>query len=840
MGHGKLRQLLLLLTATVTRFPRLTVLVASLAAMTSLTWMLRDVQMRTQRHDLVSPQNPSQKRWLQFRKAYDSRDEIVLVVCGRRPADIEATIDSIDTFLRAHPEDYRYPIARLETGSLRAKAWYWAPQETIDSLLRTLRQAGARSADELWAVLSELPDEATVGADALAGYQYLQPGRIAIASCQPARQVDGLTPDMGPFDRLRRLATELEAQREVRVGLTGLPVIESDEMTISQHDSRRAAAASFAGVAALAWICFGGARYPSLALLALAIGLAWACGLLMGTIGHLNILTASFGIILIGLGIDFAVHYLLRYRHYRRRGIGPRQAVLLTAAQTGPAIATGAATTAAAFYATCWTPFAGVAELGWIAGCGVLCCLAAALLVLPAMLLLTDQTDGQRSTRIQPAGVICWAKGGYGLLTICWKRPRWVFSILVVGTLAIPVATWHRDADPHANRFPWYDFNLLNLQARNLPSVQWERLLLQTGSQSNWFAVCEAKSRDQAQRMQHELEKLPAVARVDNPWNWLPDAANVRQKQLWELAWWIGNAQRQSGPAAARQNRQAIAPAAWWEGTGRLQSAIGMHRHRGDSRFERAAQLKSSLLLPPPVLEDLPEAVRQRFVSRNGHVALRVYPREDIWQMPALERFVRQLQQVDPWATGQPVQTYYGSRQMLQSYLHAAIYSAIAVFLLLWWQYQRLDSLFWAALPTVVSFGQLLLLLRYLGISLNPANIIALPLIIGIGIDDAVHVVHEMRGRRTSWPSQATAGGILLTSLTSVIGFGSLALARHQGLSSLGLVVSLGVACCCVNSLLLLPALMRWRQAEKAGAGQSFGRSSSPGKSEIGRLLSAD
>jgi predicted exporter len=213
-----------------------------------------------------------------------------------------------------------------------------------------------------------------------------------------------------------------------------------------------------------------------------------------------------------------------------------------------------------------------------------------------------------------------------------------------------------------------------------------------------------------------------------------------------------------------------------------------------------------------PILADLPPAIRTRFVGQHGTHLLRVYARGDIWQRETLQRFVRQIRQVDPNVTGPPLHAYQASHQMLHSYLQAGVWSAVGVCLVLVWHLRRLSWVLLAALPTVLGMVQLFGLLGWLQIPLNPANIIVLPLIIGIGIDDGVHVVHELRRSPASVGlSGPTTTGIVITSLTSMVGFGSLIFARHEGLRSLGRVVALGIACCMVTSAVLLPCLVRLR-----------------------------
>jgi len=176
-----------------------------------------------------------------------------------------------------------------------------------------------------------------------------------------------------------------------------------------------------------------------------------------------------------------------------------------------------------------------------------------------------------------------------------------------------------------------------------------------------------------------------------------------------------------------------------------------------------------------------------------------------------MEQFVADVRSVDPRATGNPLQTYEASRQMKRSYVQAAWYALAAILLVLYLDFRTIRHTMLAMLPVGLGMLQLFGILGILEIAINPANMIVLPLILGIGIDDGVHVVHDFRRRSGAYRmSPSTASAVLITSLTTMVGFGSLMIASHQGLQSLGRVLTIGVSCCLFTSLVMLPALLAW------------------------------
>ncbi|OHB86096.1 MAG: hypothetical protein A2V98_26075 [Planctomycetes bacterium RBG_16_64_12] len=235
------------------------------------------------------------------------------------------------------------------------------------------------------------------------------------------------------------------------------------------------------------------------------------------------------------------------------------------------------------------------------------------------------------------------------------------------------------------------------------------------------------------------------------------------------------------------------------------------HRMAGDL-LSRLHTLRIMANPEPPQLTDLPAGLVNRFVAKDGKkFLLQIYSKGDIWDMEAMEKFVADVRSVDPRATGNPLQTYEASRQMKRSYIQAAWYALAGILLALFLDFRSIRYTLLAMLPLGLGMAQMFGLLGILDIALNPANMIVLPLILGIGIDNGVHIVHDFRRRNGPYRiSASTASAVLLCSLTTMVGFGSLMIASHRGLQSLGRVLTIGVSCCLFSSLVMLPALLAW------------------------------
>lgn len=288
--------------------------------------------------------------------------------------------------------------------------------------------------------------------------------------------------------------------------------------------------------------------------------------------------------------------------------------------------------------------------------------------------------------------------------------------------------------------------------------------------------------------------------------------------------------------------------------------------------LHRQFQMLAAISNPRPVSpQDFPEALRSRFVSKTGEWLVRVYPSSQIWDEVPLRNFVEDVRTVDAEATGTPLQNYEAAGQMQESYMNASMYALAAILLVLlmdglelgpmlislisplivlglWFTLARNSGIelkpmwmlglyvcitfmvaavfdlssvrntFVAMLPPALGLLLVFGIMALAGIELNPANLIVLPLIMGIGVDEGVLVIHDYRMQKKRYEVGAsTINSVTLTSVTSIIGFGSMMIASHQGLVSLSSVLTLGVATCLFISLVMLPAMLTWLSRSRFG-----------------------
>jgi predicted RND superfamily exporter protein len=211
----------------------------------------------------------------------------------------------------------------------------------------------------------------------------------------------------------------------------------------------------------------------------------------------------------------------------------------------------------------------------------------------------------------------------------------------------------------------------------------------------------------------------------------------------------------------------------------------------------------------PLTEEGLPRTLKSRFIGRNGQHLLQVYPKSNVWERAEQEAFVREVRSVAPEATGTPIQLYEYTTLLKDSYIEAAYYSLAAIAVLVFVHFKRISSVILSLVPVGVGSLWTLGIMGLMGIPFNPANIMTLPLVVGIGVTNGIHILNRFaEERHPSILARSTGKAVIVSALTTIAGFGSLIPAKHQGIQSLGLVMSLGVAMCMIAAVTFLPALL--------------------------------
>jgi len=659
-------------------------------------------------------------------------------------------------------------------------------------------------------------------------------GRIFLVNAQ-ARS-DELNEDA--VSRLRQLVAETRLEVPgLNVGITGEPVLEQDEMAQSQKDTTIASIVSLVICALIFIYGYNETGRPIKATICLVVGLAYTFAFATLVVGHLNILTITFLPMLIGLAIDFGVHLITRYEEELRHGKSMEEALTKAMVFTGQGIFTGAFTTAGAFLAMGFTNFKGIQEMGIICGGGLLICLVPMMTLLPVLLLRGRQNVMDHLCGKEP---VTRAR----IENIWLSRP--VLTVVITVGLSGLAASQCKKV--------YFDYNLLHMQSAGLPAVEFEQKLIDSAGKSVLFGAIIATNLEEALALEGRLTNLSSVATNEgvvsmakyltgDQTNKLrligeikqelsvvrfadpdPQPAKIAElsRTFYSLYGYLGAALQEVGtnePALARQMTE-------------LRESIGHLRKEmleGDASAQEAHALKlaeyqQALFYDvretfqvlrnqdnsaPLRVQDLPKPLRDRFVGVTGKYLLQVYPEKDVWQRANQKEFVDQLRTVDQNVTGTPVQLLEYTELLKKSYEEAALYSLGAIVLLVILHFRSLTSVLLSLLPVAIGSIWLGGLMGWFGIPFNPANIMTLPLVLGIGVTNGIHILNRFaEEQRANILAHSTGKAVFVSGLTTIAGFGSLILAQHQGIRSLGYLMAAGVTTCMVAGLTFLPALL--------------------------------
>ncbi|MBI2342310.1 MAG: MMPL family transporter [Deltaproteobacteria bacterium] len=566
---------------------------------------------------------------------------------------------------------------------------------------------------------------------------------------------------------------------------------------------------------------------PAMAAAALCSGIAQTFGFITITIGHLNILSIVFAVILVGAGIEYGLQIVSRYREELASHKNVKAAIETCITHTGRGNITATATTAAAFFAACFTDFLALQELGFIAGFGIIICLINMFTLLPALMYLHDKT--KHPDRLETTLRISIRK-----FEKFYRRPKITLAITMIATSALAMAILQVK----------FNHNLLDLQANGLESVKYEKKIIKESSQSTWYAPFVAESREESLNLAEKLKSLLSVGKVET----IADVVPEKQEEKIKLISTLKNSFSNSKKAllkrpldvelgAFQANLAKLSEMAFSSGRtdavealeetskkiGEVMQLVKGHETRlSDYEAGFVADIKKHIeilkggLNPETIsIDDMPESIQRRYVSPvSGRYSVYAYPKEDIWKPKKMRAFIKDIRSVDPNVTGTPVEVYESSRLLEKSFRQAAFFAMLAIIVIVLLDFRNLKLAFFAIAPLFLGILWLFELMGAFGIHFNLANFFGIPILIGVGIDNAVQIVHRYineRGKQSVsfFMTRSTGIAVLLTSLTTLASFGTLAFARHKGIASLGLIMSIGTITCFITSMIILPCILK-------------------------------
>ena len=655
----------------------------------------------------------------------------------------------------------------------------------------------------------------------------------AFVLVDPAREKTSFQPEQAALDQLHLLLAEMAKDwPDVHFQVTGSVPMNSEELVTVADDTGLTTLLSFAAVAlVLVW----GLRSPALVvavLVTLALGLVWTAALATALVGSLNIISVCFAVLFIGMGVDFGIQFAMRYLEECDHGRDQRAALGAAGDGAGGALVLAAVGAAISFAAFVPTSYRGLAQLGVISSFSMGVALVANITLLPAVLSLLNVPHARLRADRSGVGALVVVLGRHGRLVLAGA------AILTLGSLALLPRV---DFDP----------NPANLKDRESPSVRAFLALANDPLITPYTIEILSPSVAAAATRAETLAKLPSVDKVVTLQSLVPEAQDEKLSIIAGMATALtGVTDLTPGPAPAdaeegaaltaftaklASKREALSLPAARSAAAQLAAALAsrlgpdadiaaLRRQLLGDLPQTLARLNELMEAAPVSLADLPEDLRARYLAPDGRARIEVYPRENLNDNAAMRRFVQEVQGADPGATGAPVELVIGSDVVVDACLKASLGALILTILLhALVLHGWVDALLVAA-PLVLAMLLTLATSVLIQFPLNFANIIALPLLIGLNNAYGAYLVVRRKHIDGLDPllASSTPRAVLFSGMTAVASFGTLAVSKHPGMAGMGVLISLSLTYALASALIVLPALMaaveRWQARRAAGS----------------------
>ncbi len=675
-------------------------------------------------------------------------------------------------------------------------------------------------------MVSDTLDEAIAGRPASFSWRAMLNGRPPtpderrrFLEIRPVLDYAALMPGKVATDAIRQAVADLDlgAKYGARLRLTGPVAIADEEYATLEEGAYTNTAVTIVVVLTILWLALRSFGIILAVAISLVVGLSITAAIGLALVGALNLISIAFAVLFIGLGVDFGIQFSVRYRAERHEVDDLHQALFNTASHVGAPLTLAAAATAAGFLSFLPTDYKGLSELGLLAGLGMIIAFLTSITVIPALL-----------TVLRPPGEPK-EMGFKSLAPLDRFMERHRVPIIVGTGLAVaaglPLLYWLQ-----------FDFNPLNLRSTKVESVA---TLLELRSDpaigaSSIFVL--APSMEAAQSDLEKLSKLPEVSSVKTIESFVPADQQPKLAAIRQLATVLDpvlrpdpnkkpptdadnvaalkaavdalkqSAGTQTGPGASAANRLA-------DGLAKLASGDEAMRGRAHAAMIPSLntaldELRHYLQAQPVTLETLPPEIAREWVTQDGRYKVEILPKGDPTDNETLRQFARAVQAVVPNATGGPIAILESGRTVVRAFFEAGFWALGSIIILLWIVLRRFGDVLLTIIPLLMAGVVTMELMVLLGMKLNFANIIALPLLLGVGVAFKIYYIMAWRAGQTGLLQSSLTRAVMFSALTTATAFGSLWLSSHPGTSSMGKLMALALVTTMAAAVLFQPVLM--------------------------------
>jgi hypothetical protein len=843
---------------TCTRFSVVTVLIGLILAVAAGFYAARHFAINTDINTLISENLDWRQRDVQFDKAFDRDSTILAVIEAPTPELTSSAAAALEAKLRDDKTNFRsmQPLGSGEffdkngllflptqevaqaTGQFESAApliEIMAGDPSIRGLTGALETglAGVKRGEvkldntaRPFNMISQTVEDTLNKGSATFSWRELvsdkpleDSEKRAFIEFKPVIDYSVLEPGKDATDAIRKAAGELDfaGKYQARVRLTGPIPIANEEYATVQDGAIRNGIGTVVVVLVILWLALHSAKIIFAVFVNLFIGLATTTALGLMMVGSLNLLSIAFAVLFVGLGVDFGIQYSVRYRSERFKNDNLTEALEEAARRAAVPLSLAAMATAAGFLCFLPTDYKGISELGLIAGVGMIVAFTSSITVLPALLKLLNP-PGEK----EPVGYAFLAPVDHFL-----EKHR---IPIVVGTLALVIAGLP------LLYFMKFDFNPMNLRNPNAESIAtFLDLRKDPNTGANAIDVL-TNSEDDARKIEAKLSQLPEVLRVMSLDSFVPDDQQAKLKLIAQGAKVLMPALNPDSidPAPTDQEnvdslKSAAANLRRTAGDGkgpgadasrRLADALTKLADSNEATRNKAQdvfvsplkivldQLKLALQAQPISLSTLPPDIVNAWKAKDGLMRVEALPKGDPNDNDNLRRFANAVLAAEPTAIGGPVSILKSGDTVVKAFIHAGIYALLVISLLLWIALRRITDVLMTIVPLLVAGAVTLEICVLIKLPLNFANIVALPLLLGIGVAFKIYYVTAWRSGRTNLLQTSLTRAIFFSALTTATAFGSLWLSSHPGTSSMGKLLALSLLTTLAAVLLFQPALM--------------------------------
>lgn len=653
------------------------------------------------------------------------------------------------------------------------------------------------------------------------------PGQTArsMVISKPVLNIGALQQGEKAATLIRKTAKDLEItpNNGYRLRLTGQIPLNDEEFSTVAEGTSVAGLVAMTLVAILLFLALGSSYAVAAAIITLVIGLLLTFGWAALSVGEINLISVAFAIMFVGLAVDFSIQFCTRYRAelYDQPDIPEafRNALDNTGAIMAKPLFLAATATAIGFFSFLPTDYLGVSQLGVIAGGGMLIAVLLSFTVLPAILtLIRPNRDTSRIGYLKAAPI------NQALITY-----RSAVLFLAALSAVVSLAILPRLI---------FDFDPLKLKDPNTESMSTALELMDDPLINPNTLNLLIKSESELLRLANQLERLPVVGQTVTVFDLIPKNQDEKLAIIDDLYLMLGPVLDQASnampplddirKAAARAEDSISSYLETEKAAGDLQRAAErlvpiLNRLVHDADDETLKSLSSSLLsgfdqalAPLKVsleadyisIDDLPKYLRDTFIGKDEHYRLQILPAEIKPDIYTLTRFVLSVRAVAPSVSGDPVTIFETGKLVTRAFASAAILAVIAISILLIFVMRSIGDVLRVLAPLMLAATLTLGTCAAIGFPLNFANIIALPLLLGVGVAYPIYFVMAWRAGETTLLTAPPGRAMLFSALTTTAAFGSLALSTHTGTASMGILLTLAMAYTLISTLFVLPALL--------------------------------